>query len=175
MRLTFLGAAGEVTGSCFLIETPQVRFLVDCGMFQGGREADRKNREAFDCGPETIDFVLLTHAHIDHSGLLPCLAMLGFRGPIYTTAATADLLTVMSRTVPIFRKRKPSGRSERVIAITAGAALMPRRFIPSCRRRPACGRSGARITMRKSSRILQCVVFFAMPATFSVRPSSNWG
>ncbi|WP_107762101.1 MBL fold metallo-hydrolase RNA specificity domain-containing protein [Nitrosospira multiformis] len=95
MRLTFLGAAGEVTGSCFLIETPQVRFLVDCGMFQGGREADRKNREAFDCGPETIDFVLLTHAHIDHSGLLPRLAMLGFRGPIYTTAATADLLAVM--------------------------------------------------------------------------------
>lgn len=95
MRLTFLGAAGEVTGSCFLVETPQVRFLVDCGMFQGGREADRKNREAFDCDPETIDFVLLTHAHIDHSGLLPRLAVLGFRGPVYTTAATADLLAVM--------------------------------------------------------------------------------
>lgn len=97
MRLTFLGAAGEVTGSCYLVEVPQVRFLVDCGLFQGGREAERKNREAFGFNPETLDFVLLTHAHIDHSGLLPRLSTLGFRGPIYATAASADLLGVMLR------------------------------------------------------------------------------
>lgn len=95
MKLTFLGAAREVTGSCYLIETDEVRFLVDCGMFQGGREADRKNRDAFDFDPKKIDFVLLTHAHIDHSGLLPRLVSFGFRGPIYTTSATADLLGVM--------------------------------------------------------------------------------
>lgn len=95
MRLTFLGAVGEVTGSSYLIETGTVRFLVDCGMFQGGREADRKNRSAFIFDPETIDFVLLTHAHIDHSGLLPRLSAWGFRGPVYCTAATADLLQVM--------------------------------------------------------------------------------
>ncbi len=95
MRLTFLGAAGEVTGSCYLVETGQARFLVDCGMFQGGHEADRKNHEAFNFDPRTIGFVLLTHAHIDHSGLLPRLCALGFRGPVYTTTATADLLTVM--------------------------------------------------------------------------------
>ncbi|HEX8873220.1 MAG TPA: MBL fold metallo-hydrolase [Nitrosospira sp.] len=94
-RLTFLGAAGEVTGSCYLIETGPVRFLVDCGMFQGGHEADKKNREAFSFDPGTIGFVLLTHAHIDHSGLLPRLCALGFRGPVYATAATADLLAVM--------------------------------------------------------------------------------
>ncbi len=95
MQLTFLGAAGEVTGSSYLIETVTVRFLVDCGMFQGGREADRKNRTAFKFDPQTIDFVLLTHAHIDHSGLLPRLSAWGFRGPVYCTAATADLLQVM--------------------------------------------------------------------------------
>ena len=95
MQLTFLGAAGEVTGSSYLVETGTVRFLVDCGMFQGGREADRKNRTAFKFDPETIDFVLLTHAHIDHSGLLPRLSAWGFRGPVYCTAATVDLLQVM--------------------------------------------------------------------------------
>lgn len=95
MQLTFLGAAGEVTGSSYLIETEGTRFLVDCGMFQGGREANRKNRTALNFNPESIDFVLLTHAHIDHSGLLPRLSALGFRGPVYTTAATADLLKVM--------------------------------------------------------------------------------
>lgn len=95
MQLTFLGAAGEVTGSSYLIETGTARFLVDCGMFQGGREADKKNRTAFKFDPKTIDFVLLTHAHIDHSGLLPRLSAWGFRGPVYCTAATADLLQVM--------------------------------------------------------------------------------
>lgn len=95
MQLTFLGGAGEVTGSSYLIETTHARFLVDCGMFQGGREANRKNRTAFNFDPEQIDFVLLTHAHIDHSGLLPRLSAWGFRGPVYTTEATIDLLKVM--------------------------------------------------------------------------------
>lgn len=95
MKLTFLGAAGEVTGSSFLVEADGVRFLVDCGMFQGGREADGKNRTRFAFDPATLDFVLLTHAHIDHSGLLPRLTAKGFGGPVYATAATCDLLEVM--------------------------------------------------------------------------------
>ena len=95
MKLTFLGAAGEVTGSSFLLETAGVRLLVDCGMFQGGREADGKNRAHFAFDPATLDLVLLTHAHIDHSGLLPRLVAAGFRGPIHATAATCDLLEVM--------------------------------------------------------------------------------
>ena len=95
MQISFLGSAREVTGSSFLVQAEGLRFLVECGLFQGGRDADEKNRAfpAFD--PETIDFVLLTHAHIDHSGLLPRLTTLGFRGPVYCTAATADLLAVM--------------------------------------------------------------------------------
>ena len=97
MRLGFLGAAGEVTGSCTLVESGDTRFLVDCGMFQGGPEARAKNQRALNFGFDVrkIDFVLLTHAHIDHSGLLPRLAMLGFRGPIYATPASIDLLEVL--------------------------------------------------------------------------------
>ncbi len=97
MKLGFYGAAGEVTGSCTLVETGKTRFLVDCGMFQGGPEARTKNLQAlkFDGDVRNIDFVLLTHAHIDHSGLLPRLAILGYRGPIYATPASIDLLGVL--------------------------------------------------------------------------------
>jgi metallo-beta-lactamase family protein len=95
MKLTFLGAAREVTGSSYLLEADGVRFLVDCGMFQGGRETRAKNHRAFNFDPRTLDFVILTHAHIDHSGLLPRLVALGFRGTIFTTRATCDLLAVM--------------------------------------------------------------------------------
>lgn len=97
MRLGFFGAAGEVTGSCTLVEAAGLRFVVDCGMFQGGSEARGKNQRAlhFGCDMRRIDFVLLTHAHIDHSGLLPRLVMLGYRGPVYATPATIDLLHVL--------------------------------------------------------------------------------
>lgn len=95
MRITFLGAAGEVTGSCYLVEGARGRFLVDCGLFQGGRESDRKNREALRFDLRTLDFVVLTHAHLDHSGLLPRLTTLGYRGPIFATPASRDLLEVM--------------------------------------------------------------------------------
>lgn len=99
MKLGFFGAAGEVTGSCTLVETGGCRFLVDCGMFQGGREARTKNLNAlkFGCDVRAIDFVLLTHAHIDHSGLLPLLSVLGYRGPVHATPATIDLLHVLLR------------------------------------------------------------------------------
>lgn len=97
MRITFLGAAGEVTGSSYLIEAGPVRFLLDCGMFQGGREAYQRNVSAlvFEAHVGKPDFVLLTHAHIDHSGLLPRLASQGFSGPIYATPATCDLAAVL--------------------------------------------------------------------------------
>jgi metallo-beta-lactamase family protein len=95
MNLTFLGAAGELTRSCYLLRSGKLTFLVDCGMFQGGSEAHEKNRAPFAFDPRALDFVLLTHAHIDHSGLLPRLVAEGFRGPVYATPATCDLLEVM--------------------------------------------------------------------------------
>jgi metallo-beta-lactamase family protein len=95
MKISFFGAAGEVTGSCFLIESEAACFLVDCGMFQGGGDAYPKNLRALAFDVRRLDFVLLTHAHIDHSGLLPRLTMLGYKGPIYTTPATIDLLQVL--------------------------------------------------------------------------------
>ena len=96
MRLTFHGAAGEVTGSSLLVEAGDARFLVDCGMFQGGREAPRRNREAYARDLGRLDFVLLTHAHVDHCGLLPRFAAPGGHAPqIYCTKPTADLVPVM--------------------------------------------------------------------------------
>jgi len=95
MRLTFCGAARTVTGSCYLLEAAGRRILVDCGMFQGGKEIRARNREPFPFKPNNIDAVLLTHAHIDHSGLLPRLVHQGFHSRIVATDATADLCTVM--------------------------------------------------------------------------------
>lgn len=95
MQITFHGAAQTVTGSCHLVEANGCCFLIDCGMAQGGREADEHNENAFAFDPASIDFVLLTHAHIDHSGLLPKLVAQGFRGAIYCTLATKDLLSVL--------------------------------------------------------------------------------
>lgn len=93
LNLTFLGAAGEVTGSCYLVESGSLKFLVDCGMFQGAGAATKNRKFGFD--PREIAFVLLTHAHIDHSGLLPRLSAQGFSGAVYATQATCDLLGVM--------------------------------------------------------------------------------
>jgi len=95
VKLTFCGAAGQVTGSCFLFETGASRFLVDCGLFQGARDAWMQNVAPFAFDPRSVDFVILTHAHIDHSGLLPRLYAEGFRGPVYATPATCDLVSVM--------------------------------------------------------------------------------
>ncbi len=95
MHVQFLGAAQTVTGSCFCVEACGRRFCVDCGMHQGNKAIDARNRDASVYRPETIDFVLLTHAHIDHSGLLPLLVKNGFRGPVYCTPATGELISLM--------------------------------------------------------------------------------
>src|SRR3990167_4395478 len=95
MKITFHGAAREVTGSRHLLEANGKRILLDCGMFQGKRsEAYAKNSE-FGFDASSIDAVVLSHAHIDHSGMLPRLVKLGFHGPIYLTAATGDLCSHM--------------------------------------------------------------------------------
>lgn len=95
MRITFLGAAGTVTGSRYLIEYAGRKILVDCGLFQGLKALRLKNRERFPVDPASLDAVLLTHAHLDHSGYLPRLVREGFKGPIYCTAATRDLCRIL--------------------------------------------------------------------------------
>jgi metallo-beta-lactamase family protein len=93
--LTFCGAAGTVTGSSSLIETDSTRFVIDCGMFQGNKSVRELNFQPFPFDASKVDFLILTHAHIDHSGLVPKLVKAGFTGPIYATRATADLLEFM--------------------------------------------------------------------------------
>ena len=95
MKITFLGAAGEVTGSQHLIETSKRRILLDCGFFQGRRAEARRKNEVFHCDPSNLDAVILSHAHMDHCGNLPRLLKRGFRGPIFSTDATADISEVM--------------------------------------------------------------------------------
>ena len=91
MKLSFHGAARGVTGSCHLVECAGRRILVDCGLYQGGRELDEENSGEFGFDPASVDFLLLTHAHLDHCGRIPLLAKRGFRGEIVTTSASREL------------------------------------------------------------------------------------
>ena len=91
MKISFHGADQEVTGSCHLIECSGKTILIDCGMFQGSRELSEDNADPFDFDPATIDYLLLTHAHLDHCGRLPLLTKRGFNGEIITTSASREL------------------------------------------------------------------------------------
>jgi metallo-beta-lactamase family protein len=97
MQLEFFGAAGEVTGSCHILRVAGHQLLLDCGMVQGGRDAPERNRLPFPFEAASIDAVVLSHAHIDHCGRLPLLVRRGFRGPIYTNPACAELVPILLR------------------------------------------------------------------------------
>lgn len=95
MVLSFLGAAHEVTGSCFMLEACGKKLIIDCGMKQGEDATDTQGDLPF--VPSEIDYVLVTHAHIDHTGRLPLMAKLGFDGTVFSTRATAELCNIMLR------------------------------------------------------------------------------
>ncbi len=97
MKINVIGAAGgEVTGSAYLVETPQARVLVDCGLFQGGKKADALNRAPTEPN-QKLDAVLITHGHLDHTGRLPLLAKLGYHGPVFATPATIEMSALILR------------------------------------------------------------------------------
>lgn len=113
MKIKFCGAAEGITGSCHLIETETCKFLLDCGMFQGSKKNEEQNREAFPFDISDIDFVLLSHVHVDHSGRIPLLVKRGYSNPIYCTDASADLLDIMLKDCAYIQERETEYRNKK--------------------------------------------------------------
>lgn len=111
--LRFLGAIQQVTGSCYLIETDEVKILLECGMIQGELKPEKKVKKLFQFNPHEIDYVILSHAHLDHSGLLPGLVREGYRGPIFVTTPTYDLLEIMLKDAAFLQQKDVEWENKR--------------------------------------------------------------
>ncbi|MFV0516026.1 MAG: MBL fold metallo-hydrolase RNA specificity domain-containing protein [Aminipila sp.] len=122
MKIQFCGAASSVTGSCHLITTEKHKILLDCGQFQGGKAMDAMNFEPFPFNPAEIDYVILSHAHVDHCGRIPLLVKRGFTGEIYCTDATADLVEVMLKDSGYIHEKEAEWKNRK--AERAGKALV---------------------------------------------------
>ena len=131
MKIQFLGAAQTVTGSCHMLEVNGKRFAVDCGMHQGASALDVRNQNLDAYKPKDIDFFLITHAHIDHTGLLPMMVKHGFKGKIYCTRPTSDLLELMLRDSAhiqemeaSFKNMKNSRKGSKLVALAQQGAWL---------------------------------------------------
>jgi metallo-beta-lactamase family protein len=113
MDIQFHGAAREVTGSCFLVRTGDRRLLIDCGLIQGAPADEARNRQPFPFNPRDLDAVILTHAHLDHSGRLPLLVKAGFHGPVYTHRATRDLCQIMLKDAAMLNEKDAEHENRR--------------------------------------------------------------
>ncbi|MBI1722694.1 MAG: MBL fold metallo-hydrolase [Gemmatimonadetes bacterium] len=161
MRLTFHGAAGEVTGSMHLVEVGGKRILLDCGLFQGRREEARNKNQHFPLAASDIDVVVLSHAHIDHAGRLPILTKIGYTGPIFCTPATRDLSAIMlpdagfiqEKDFEFLRKRGHEGLAEPLYT-AAHAAAVAEHMIAVPYDRPLDIVSGVRLTFSDAGHIL---------------------
>ncbi len=167
MKVQFFGAAQTVTGSCFMIEAAGSRFAVDCGMHQGNSAVEERNFETAPYRPGDIDFILLTHAHIDHSGLLPRIAADGFSGPVYCTPPTADLIALMLEDSAHIQEMEAAWRSKKISRREGAAAeaAQPLYTLDDARRVPELVRAveynavveprpGIRVTYRDAGHIL---------------------
>lgn len=164
MHIEFCGAAREVTGSCHLLHVGGRRILLDCGLIQGARRDEERNREAFPFAPGDIDAVVLSHAHIDHSGRLPLLARRGYTGPVHTHRATRDLCRIMLKDSAFIaekdtawenRKRRRKGLPERAPLYTrddADAVMKQFRTLAYDRSVEIC--RGIRLTLYDAGHIL---------------------
>lgn len=110
MKITFLGGVGTVTGSKYLIEHNDTKVLVDCGLFQGDDSTTHHNWDVFPISPETIDAIILTHAHIDHTGYIPALVKNGFKGPIYCSHATGEISVILLLDSAVLQEEKAKTR-----------------------------------------------------------------
>jgi len=122
MNIKFLGAAMSVTGSCYLITTERYKFLLDCGQFQGSKVLEKLNFEKFGFDPTEIDFMILSHAHIDHCGRIPLLTKRGFTGKIYCTEATGDLVEIMLKDSGYIHEKEAEWDNKK--ALRAGRPLV---------------------------------------------------
>lgn len=112
-KLTFYGATEGVTGSCYLLETEQATILLECGLFQGSREEEKANEEPFPFNAGKLDAVVLSHAHLDHSGRLPKLVADGYGGPVYMTYPTCELLEIMLKDAAFLEQRDAEWENKR--------------------------------------------------------------
>jgi len=161
MRLTFWGAAGEVTGSMHLLEVGGKRVLLDCGLFQGRREEARRKNENWPLAPDDVDVVVLSHAHIDHAGRLPLLVKKGYTGPIFCTPATRDLTAIMlpdagfiqEKDFEFLRKRGHNGLAEPLYT-AADATAVAGHMVTVPYDRPHDVLPGVRLTYTDAGHIL---------------------
>ena len=161
MKITFIGATHEVTGSCYYLEAAGRKFLVDCGMEQG---PDYYENKEIPVNPSELDFVLLTHAHMDHSGNLPAIYAKGFQGPIYATDATCNLCDIMLRDsahIQMFeaewrnRKGRRQGKPEFVPAYTMEDAMgVIRNFVPCPYEKPVIPAEGISVRFVDAGHLL---------------------
>lgn len=163
MEIEFHGAAGEVTGSCHLVKVGGRSILLDCGMVQGDRDADARNAADFPFDPKSIDVLVLSHAHIDHTGRVPLLVKRGFAGPIYTHAATMDLAAILlADTAHIAdmdardanRDLAPGQKPAQPLYTQADVDAAMKRMQPLAYDRPHDILRGVRVTLRDAGHIL---------------------
>ncbi len=164
MKLQFLGAVGEVTGSCYLLSVGGRRLLVECGLVQGSREREAANEAPFPFDVDDIDAVVVTHAHLDHAGRLPLLLKRGYRGPVYTHRASADLAHIMLKDAGFINEREAewANRKQRKsgdppiepLYTREDAAAVMQAFVPLDYKAPQEILPGVSLTLRDAGHIL---------------------